>query len=105
MASNSSQCVEKYSSTVSHFKRPHHGCFGRLSAQVSAVTALKSFGCSEMCVTDKASPSLSVRCWQGNLEHLQQRFPSSAGKNGPVGMLKSIHQTMPFLCTSKLADF
>ena len=38
----------------------------------------------------------SVRCWQGQLYHLQQKFTNSFRKNGLVGMLKRVNQTLPF---------
>ena len=52
---------------------------------------------SDMCYADRGSLSQSVRWWWGQLKHLHQRSISSAGKNGPVGVLNRVYQTMPSL--------
>ena len=49
---------------------------------------------SNVCYADGGSLPWSVRQWQGQLEHLHQRSTSSAGKNGPVGVLNRVYQTM-----------
>ena len=53
---------------------------------------------SNMCYADKGSLPWPVRWWQGHLEHLHQGSTSSAGRrNGPVGVLNRVYQTMPSL--------
>ena len=41
LAPLSSQHVGRHTSTVSHHKRSHHGCFSRPDAQGSAISAFK----------------------------------------------------------------
>ena len=52
---------------------------------------------SNVCYIDRGSLPWSVRWWWGQLEHLHQKSTSSAGKNGPVGVLDRVYQTMPSL--------
>ena len=52
---------------------------------------------SNMCYANRASLPQSVRQWQRQLEHLHQGSTSSAGRNGPVGVLNRVYQTMPSL--------
>ena len=52
---------------------------------------------SDVCYTDKGSLPQSVRNWQGQLECLCQRSTSSVGRNGQVGVLNRVYQTMPSL--------
>ena len=52
---------------------------------------------SDVCYTGRGSLPQSVRWWWGQLECLCQRSTSSAGKNGPVGVLHRFYQTMPSL--------
>ena len=52
---------------------------------------------SNMCYANRASLPQSVRQWQRQLEHLHQGSTSSAGRNGPVGGLNRVYQTMPSL--------
>ena len=52
---------------------------------------------SDVCYADRGSLPQSVRQWQGQLKHLCQRSTSSAGKNGLVGVLDRVYQTMPSL--------
>ena len=40
-----------------------------------------------MCYVDRGSLPHSIRQWQGQLKCLPRRSTSSAGKNGPVGVL------------------
>ena len=54
-----------------------------------------------MCYSDKGSLPQSVRWWWEQLKHLCERCTSSAGKNGPVGVLNSVYHTMPCLPLSK----
>ena len=50
---------------------------------------------SNVCYADKGSLPQSVRQWWGQLEHLCQRSTSSVGRNGLVGVLNRVYQTMP----------
>ena len=52
---------------------------------------------SNLCYADRCSLPLSVRQWQGQLDHLHQRSTSSAGRNGQVGMVDRVYQSMPSL--------
>ena len=52
---------------------------------------------SNVCYADRGSLPQSVRWWWGQLECLHQRSTSSAGKNGPDGVLDQVYQTMPSL--------
>ena len=52
---------------------------------------------SDVCYADRGSLPWSVRWWWGQLECLHQRSTSSAGENGPVGVLDRVYQTMPSL--------
>ena len=56
----------------------------------------------DMCCT--VSLHQSIRQWQGQLQHLQQKFTSNAGKNELDGVLKEV---VPYnaICVPKLADF
>ena len=52
---------------------------------------------SNVCYADKGSLPQSVRqCW-GQLKHLHQRSTSSVGRNGQVGVLNRVYQTVPSL--------
>ena len=90
LASHSSQHVGRHSSAVSHCKRSHHGCFGRPSAQGSAISAFNQL--SNMCYADRGSLPQCVRQWWGQLKHLHQRSTSSTGRNGQVGVLNRAYQ-------------
>ena len=78
-------------------KHPHHGCFGRPGAQRSAISAFNPWLLSNMCYGNRGSLPQSVRWWSGQLKHLHQGSTSSAGRNGPVGVLNRVHQTMQSL--------
>ena len=52
---------------------------------------------SNVCYADRGSLPQSVRQWQGQLEHLHQRSTRSVGRNGQVGVLNRVCQTMPSL--------
>ena len=52
---------------------------------------------SDVCYTDRSSLPQSVMQWRGQLEHLHQRSTSSAGKDGQVGVLNRVYQSMPSL--------
>ena len=52
---------------------------------------------SNVCYADRGSFPQSVRQWWGQLEHLHQRSTSSVGRNGQVGVLDRVYQTMPSL--------
>ena len=46
---------------------------------------------SDVCYADRGSLPQSVRQWWGKLKCLHQRSTSSAGKNGPVGVLDRVY--------------
>ena len=52
---------------------------------------------SDVCYADRGSLPQSVRQQWGQLGCLHQRSNSRAGKNGQVGVLNSVYQTMPSL--------
>ena len=52
---------------------------------------------SDVCYTDRGSLPQSVRWWWRQLEHLHQRSTSSVGRNGQVGVLDRVYQTMQYL--------
>ena len=56
----------------------------------------------DVCYADRGSLPQSVRWWWRQLEHLHQRSTSSVGRNGLVGVLKRVYQTMPSLPLNKL---
>ena len=49
---------------------------------------------SDMCYADRGSLPQFVRQWQGQLKHLHQRSASGIGRNGQVGVLNRVYQTM-----------
>ena len=53
--------------------------------------------CRDIWYTDMGSLPHSVRQWQGQLKHLHQRSTSNVGKNGKVGILEMVYQTMPYV--------
>ena len=59
---------------------------------------------SSVCYVDRGSLPQSVRCWWWQLEHLYQRSTSSIGRNGQVGVLNRVYQSVPSL-PPKLANF
>ena len=97
LASHHSQHVGRCSLAVSHHKRSCHGCFGRPGTQGSAISAFNPLEAQQHVLHRQGSLPWSVRWWWGQLEHLHQRSTSSAGKNGQVGVLDRVHQTMPSL--------
>ena len=52
---------------------------------------------SDVCYADRGSLPQSIRQCQRQLKHLHQRSASSVGRNGQVGMLDRVYQTMPSL--------
>ena len=56
----------------------------------------------DACCTDKHFFPQSVSQRLVLLEHLQQKITSTAEKNGTVGVLEGMYQTMPFLPLYKL---
>ena len=52
---------------------------------------------SDMCYADRGSLPQSVRQWWGQLKLLCQRSTSSVGRNGQVGVLNRVCQTVPSL--------
>ena len=49
------------------------------------------------CCTDRGSVPQSVRQWQRQLECLWRRSINSVGRNGQVGVLDRVYQTMLYL--------
>ena len=97
LAPHSSQHVGRHSSAVSHHKDP--------IMDVSVGQALKGLQylhltiwlLSNVCYADRGSLPQSVRPWWGQLECLHQRSTSSVGRNGQVGVINRVYQTMPSL--------
>ena len=52
---------------------------------------------SNVCCADRGSLPQSIRQWWGQREHQHQRSTSSAGRNGQVGVLNKVYQSMPSL--------
>ena len=95
MAPHSSQHVGRCSLVVPHHKRYCHGCLSRPGTRGPALSAFTLWLLSYVCYADKGFVPQSVRQWQGQLEHLCQRSTSSVGRNGQVGVLDRVYQTMP----------
>ena len=118
LAFHISQHVGRHSLVLSHPKRSHHGCFARPHAQsfvISAFNTLASQWCRNiviwnsvntgkwfllvgifMCVAQMGSLPQSVRQWHGWLECLWWST-SNVGRNGKVGVLENVSQSMPCL--------
>ena len=52
---------------------------------------------NDVCYADRSSLPQSVRQWWGQLKHLHQRSTSSVRRNGQIGVLSRVYQTMPSL--------
>ena len=52
---------------------------------------------SNVCLANRGSLPQSVRQWQGQFKCLCQGSTSHVRKNGPVGVLNRVYQTMPSL--------
>ena len=94
-----SQHVGRCSSLASHHKWSHWGGFCRLGTKEFAITAFNHFTSQRYVFHRQAesfSPSVIRQQCHGQLQHAQQRFISNVGKNGKVGVLKRVYQTMPF---------
>ena len=52
---------------------------------------------SNVCYADRGSLPQSVRQWQRQLKGLHQKSTSRVGRNGQVGVLIRVYQTMPYL--------
>ena len=52
---------------------------------------------SYVCYAERGSLHQSIRQWWEQLEHLCQRSTSSVGRNGQVGVLERVYQTVPSL--------
>ena len=52
---------------------------------------------NEVCYVDRGSLPQSVRQWQGQFKYIHQRSTSRIGRNGKVGVLNRVYQTMPSL--------
>ena len=52
---------------------------------------------NDVCSADRGSLPQPVRWWQGQLEYLCQRSTNNIGRNGKVGVLNKVYQTMPSL--------
>ena len=76
-----------------------------LVVDVSVGQALKGLQClhltlwqaSDVCYADRDSLPQSRRWWWGQLKCLCQRYTSSVGRNGQVGVLDRVYQTIPSL--------
>ena len=94
---HSSQHVGRCSLAVPHHKRSRHGCFGRPGSQRSAISTFNPLA-AQQCVLHRQGFSSSVcQMVVGATQTSTQRSTSSAGKNGPVGVLNRVYQTMPSL--------
>ena len=52
---------------------------------------------SNVCYVDRGSLPWSIRQWQEKLKYLHQRSTSSDGRNGQVGVIDRVYQSMPSL--------
>ena len=95
LASHSSQHVCRHSVVVSHNKRSCCGCLVGQVLKGLQYLHLTLWQLNDVCYTDRGSLPQSVRWWWGQLKSLCQRSTSSAGRNGPVGVLNRVYQTMP----------
>ena len=80
---------------MSHCKRSHHGCFCRPGTQGSAISAFNPLA-AQRCVLHRQGFSSSV-CQAAAGATLHQRSTSTVGRNGLVGVLNRVYQTMPSL--------
>ena len=101
LASHSSQHVGRHSSAVPHHKRSLHGCLSRPGAQGSAISAFNPLA-AQQCVLHRRVLFLSLSGSGGDNSHLCQRSTSSVGRNGQVGVLNRVYQTMLSLLLNKL---
>ena len=97
LASHSSQHVSRHSLVVSHHKKSHHGFLVCHLLKGLPYLHLTLWWFSDVCYVDRDSLPWSVRWWRAQLKHLCQRSTSSVGRNGPVGVLNRVYQTMPYL--------
>ena len=79
LASHSSQHVGRHSLSVSHCKRPCHGCFGRPGAQGSAIGKFKPLA-AQRCVLHRQEFSSSV-CQVGLTWASTTKVTNNDGKN------------------------
>ena len=98
LVSHSSEHVGRHSSALSHQKRFSSWMFlvGHVLKGLPYLL-LTLWLLIGVCYTDRGSLLQSVRQLWEQLQHLCQRSVSSVGRNGQVGMLKRVYQTMPYL--------
>ena len=96
-ASYSSQNVGRCSSAVPCHKRSHPGCLRRPGTQGSAISALNPLAAQQYVLCRQGVSSSVCQAVVGQLEHLHQRSTRTVGRNGQVGVLNRVYQTMPSL--------
>ena len=97
LAPHSSQHVGRHSSAVPHHKRFCHGCLGRPGTQGSAISAFNPLDAQCCVLCRQGVSSLVCQVVAGATQVLHQRSTSSVGRNGQVGVLNRVYQTMPSL--------
>ena len=97
LAPHSSQHVGRHSSAVSHHKDLVMDVLGGHALKGLPYLHLTLWLLSDVCYADKGSLPQSVRWWWRQLKHLCQRSTSSVGRNGQVGVLNRVYQTVPSL--------
>ena len=95
LAPYSSQHVGRCSPAVPHNKRSCHGCLSKPGALGSAIFAFNPLA-AQQCVLCRQGFSSSV-CLAGATWASNQRSTSSVGRNGQVGVLDRVYQSMPSL--------
>ena len=103
LVSYCSQHVERHSFLVSHHKGSYKGCFSRLGAEGTAITAINPLVTHRHVLYRQWSSSSVFQAVVGHRKHLQQRFTSNVGQNGQICMLWRSNQTMPHLFRVELA--
>ena len=94
----SSQNVGRCSSAVPHYKRSHCGCLCRPGAQGSAISTFNPLTSQNVLLRQGFSSSVLSGSGGGN----SSVYISSVGRNGQVGVLDRVYQTMPSLPLNKL---
>ena len=97
LASKSSQHARRSSLAVSHHKRSHHGCFGRLGTQGSPISAFNPLAAQQHVLHRQGFSSSVCQAVAGATQTSTSGSTSSAGRSGPVGVLDRVYQMMPSL--------
>ena len=98
LASHSCQHVGRCSWAISHHKWSHHGCISRSCTQGSVISAINPWAAKRYVLHRQGFSSSVCQAVVGdNTEHLWQRSTSNAGRNGQVGVLERVCQTLPYL--------